>query len=131
MRVPRPQVDLVATPQFSGVGEPAQVRGEGLEPGKSYRLHWTRVIGNRMTGAGWEQSSTSVAESKADGSGRAEFRFIVCGTLISALGKLIANTVPFAPVASGSGSRHMAFHPDRQHAYVLSELASSVTVFNY
>ena len=47
-------------------------------------------------------------------------------------GKLIANTVPFAPVASGSGSRHMAFqHPDRQHAYVLSELASSVTVFNY
>ena len=51
----------MATPQFSGVGEPAQVRGEGLEPGKSYRLHWTRVIGNRMTGAGWEQSSTSVA----------------------------------------------------------------------
>jgi 6-phosphogluconolactonase len=46
-------------------------------------------------------------------------------------GKLIPNTVPFAPIASGSGSRHMAFHPDRQHAYVLSELASSVTVFDY
>ena len=46
-------------------------------------------------------------------------------------GKLIPNTVPFAPVASCSGSRHMAFHPDRQHAYVLSELASSVTVFDY
>jgi 6-phosphogluconolactonase len=51
--------------------------------------------------------------------------------LDSPTGKLIANTVPFAPVASGSGSRHMAFHPDRQHAYVLAELASSVTVFNY
>jgi 6-phosphogluconolactonase len=51
--------------------------------------------------------------------------------LDSGTGKLIANTVPFAPVASGSGSRHMAFHPDRPHAYVLSELASSVTVFNY
>jgi 6-phosphogluconolactonase len=25
----------------------------------------------------------------------------------------------------------MAFHPDRQHAYVLSELASSVAVFDY
>ena len=25
----------------------------------------------------------------------------------------------------------MAFHPDRQHAYVLDELVSSVTVFNY
>jgi 6-phosphogluconolactonase len=46
-------------------------------------------------------------------------------------GNLIPNTVPFAPIASGSGSRHMAFHPDRQHAYVLSELASSVTVFGY
>jgi len=46
-------------------------------------------------------------------------------------GKLIANTVPLAPIASGSGPRHMAFHPDRQHAYVLSELASTVTVFDY
>jgi 6-phosphogluconolactonase len=46
-------------------------------------------------------------------------------------GTLVPNTVPFAPIASGSGPRHMAFHPDRQHAYVLSELASSVTVFDY
>ena len=42
-----------------------------------------------------------------------------------------ANRVPFAPVASGSGPRHMAFHPDRQHAYVLDELVSSITVFDY
>jgi 6-phosphogluconolactonase len=48
-----------------------------------------------------------------------------------AAGKLIPNTVPFAPIASGSGSRHMAFHSDGKHAYVLSELASSVTVFDY
>ena len=41
------------------------------------------------------------------------------------------NTVPFAPVASGSGPRHMAFHPDGQRAYVLDELVSSITVFNY
>jgi len=51
--------------------------------------------------------------------------------LDSGTGKLIANTVPLAPIASGSGPRHMAFHPDRQHVYVLSELASSVTVFDY
>ena len=36
------------------------------------------------------------------------------------------NTVPFVPVASGSGPRHMVFHPDRKHAYVLDELASSI-----
>ena len=51
--------------------------------------------------------------------------------LDSGTGKLVPNTVPFAPIASGSGPRHMSFHPDRQHAYVLSELASSVTVFDY
>ena len=50
---------------------------------------------------------------------------------LNAAGKLIPNTVPFAPVASGSGPRHMAFHPDRQRAYVLDELASSITVFDY
>jgi len=50
---------------------------------------------------------------------------------LDSTGRLIANTVPLAPIASGSGPRHMAFHPDRQHAYVLSELASSVTVFDY
>src|SRR5215472_456963 len=41
------------------------------------------------------------------------------------------NTVPFVPVASGSGPRHMAFHPDGKHAYVLDELASSITAFDY
>ena len=48
-----------------------------------------------------------------------------------ASGILVPNTVPFAPIASGSGPRHMAFHSDGEHAYVLSELASSVTVFDY
>jgi 6-phosphogluconolactonase len=46
-------------------------------------------------------------------------------------GLFSANTVPFAPVASGSGPRHMAFHPDKKRAYVLDELVSSITVFDY
>src|SRR6266849_5440626 len=41
------------------------------------------------------------------------------------------NTVPFAPVPAGSGPRHMAFHPDTKRAYVLDELVSSITVFDY
>lgn len=48
-----------------------------------------------------------------------------------ATGILTPGTVPFAPVASGSGPRHMAFHPDRLHAYVLDELVSSITVFDF
>jgi hypothetical protein len=83
VRVLPPQGELVATPRFSGVGEPATVRGEGLEPGKSYQLNWTRVVGNQMMGPGveqpgrtnWEEMSKVVAESTADPSGRIEFRF--------------------------------------------------------
>ena len=41
-----------------------------------------------------------------------------------ATGVFTPNEVPFANVASGSGPRHMAFHPDRKHAYVLNELVS-------
>ena len=70
-----PQGDLVSTPVFSGVGQPIAVRGEGFEPGKSYVLNWSRVTGNRMTGAGWEESSKAVAEGRADSSGRVDFRF--------------------------------------------------------
>jgi hypothetical protein len=72
-----PAGELVATPAFSGVDQPVRVRGEGLEPGKTYALNWTRVVGNRMVATGWEEISKVVAESKADTSGRLEFRFRV------------------------------------------------------
>jgi hypothetical protein len=68
---------LVATPAFSGIDEPVTVRGEGFTPGKTYALNWSHVVGNRMTGAGWEEGSHVVAEAKADAAGRAEFAFKV------------------------------------------------------
>jgi len=46
-------------------------------------------------------------------------------------GKLAPNTVPWANVASGSGCRHMAFHPSSNFAYVIDELVSSITAFSY
>ena len=64
-------------PQSSGVGERVVVHSDEMEPGTSYRLNWNRVVGNRMTGAGWQELSMVVAESKADSAGRAEFRFEV------------------------------------------------------
>jgi hypothetical protein len=75
--VPPRQDELVMMPQSSGVGEAVLVRSDGLVPGTSYQLNWTRVVGNRMTGAGWQELSTVVAESKADSAGHAEFRFDV------------------------------------------------------
>ena len=46
-------------------------------------------------------------------------------------GTLAPNTVPFANSASGSGPRHMAFHPNGVLAYVLNELVSSIDVHRY
>ena len=93
-------------PQFSGVGEQALVRGEGLEPGRTYRLNWTHVIGNRMTGGGWEESANPIAESKADAAGRALFRFStpddlggIHGLWIDAGGKKKTGTYWIKPTA--------------------------------
>jgi hypothetical protein len=69
------QGDLVSAPSFSGVGEPIAVQGGGFETGKSYQLNWSRVTGNRMTGAGWEESSKVIAQAQADASGRVAFHF--------------------------------------------------------
>ena len=66
-----PQGALTATPAFSGIDELITVRGEGFTPGKAYALNWSHVVGNRMTGAGWEEGSHVVAEATADASGRA------------------------------------------------------------
>jgi hypothetical protein len=70
-----PQGELVATPPFGGGGEPAVVHGGGLQPGKSYQLNWSRMVGNDMTGQALDEYSVKVAESTADSAGRAEFRF--------------------------------------------------------
>lgn len=39
--------------------------------------------------------------------------------------------IPSAPVAAGSGPRHLAFHPNGRFAYVINELTSTITAFKY
>ena len=46
-------------------------------------------------------------------------------------GTLAAHTTPSASVAPGAGPRHFAFHPLGQTAYVINELASTITAFRY
>lgn len=48
-----------------------------------------------------------------------------------ATGKLIANDPPFVQVERGRGPRHIAFHPAGRFAYVINELNSTVTAFNW
>ena len=45
-------------------------------------------------------------------------------------GTLTPGKVAFANVASGSGPRHMVFHPDDTRAYVINELSSTIDVFD-
>ena len=46
-------------------------------------------------------------------------------------GTLTPNDPAFATVAPGSGPRHLAFHPDGHLAYVISEMANTVTTFTF
>lgn len=51
--------------------------------------------------------------------------------LDSKTSKLMPNVPAFGQVAPGSGPRHFAFHPDGRHAFVINEMASTLTAFDY
>jgi hypothetical protein len=71
-----PPGDLVTTPPFANVGRPVVTVGTGFDPGKSYKLNWTTLTGNRIIGH-WEEAEHVIAEAKADASGRIEFHYDV------------------------------------------------------
>jgi 6-phosphogluconolactonase len=56
---------------------------------------------------------------------------VLARNLNLANGTISLNTVHYANVSSGSGCRHMAFHPSLNFAYVLNELVSSIDAFSY
>jgi len=46
-------------------------------------------------------------------------------------GKLVPSDPPFALARPGSAPRHLAFHPTRPFAFVINELASTLTAFGF
>jgi 6-phosphogluconolactonase len=56
---------------------------------------------------------------------------ILCYQLDPPVAKLTPNKVPFAKAPAGAGPRHLTFHPSGKRAYVINELANSVSVFDY
>lgn len=46
-------------------------------------------------------------------------------------GKLLTGKPAFTKVADGSGPRHFTVHPNGKFAYVIQELSSTITAFNY
>jgi hypothetical protein len=61
---------LKVEPAFAQVGKPIVVSGDGFTPGKTYSLNWSKVTGNRVSGSGWEESESVIAEAAADASGK-------------------------------------------------------------
>ena len=51
--------------------------------------------------------------------------------LEAASAKLSPNRQPFVRTPPGAGPRHLTFHPNGRHVYVINELDNSVTVFGY
>jgi 6-phosphogluconolactonase len=56
---------------------------------------------------------------------------ILCYQLDPPAAKLTPNKTPFAKAPAGAGPRHLTFHPNGKRAYVINELANSVTMFDY
>jgi 6-phosphogluconolactonase len=46
-------------------------------------------------------------------------------------GKLAPNEAPWVAVKPGAGPRHLVFHPNGYHAYLINELDSTVTAYRY
>ena len=51
--------------------------------------------------------------------------------LDAATAKLSPNQQPFVKTPPGAGPRHLTFHPNGKHVYVINELTNSVTLFDY
>jgi 6-phosphogluconolactonase len=51
--------------------------------------------------------------------------------LDTATAKLSPSRQAFVRTPPGAGPRHLTFHPDGRHMYVINELANSVTLFDY
>jgi 6-phosphogluconolactonase len=49
----------------------------------------------------------------------------------AANGSIAPNEPPFATVAPGAGSRHLAFHPNGKWVYVVNDMACTVTAFSW
>ena len=64
----------IATDVVSGpVGTSFMIVGAGFEPGDTVNLDWYRIVGNRVSGQGWDEESVSLGEIAVGDDGTFEF----------------------------------------------------------
>ena len=56
-------------PQSGPVGTRMAVHGRGFQPGERVQLRWYRLVGNRVSGQGWEGQWLDLAEARAGADG--------------------------------------------------------------
>ncbi len=56
---------------------------------------------------------------------------LLCYRLDAATSQITPHRQPFVRMPPGAGPRHLTFHPDGAHVYVINELANSVTHLDY
>jgi len=56
---------------------------------------------------------------------------VLCYRLEEGKAKLSPGRQPFVRTPPGAGPRHLTFHPNGKHLYVINELGNSVTLFDY
>jgi hypothetical protein len=66
---------LKAEPAFAPVGTAIEVKGSGYKPGRTYKLNFGTMTGNRVGGAGFDEATRPIAEAVAGADGTAVFRF--------------------------------------------------------
>ena len=56
---------------------------------------------------------------------------ILCYKLDADRATLAPNAQPFVRTVPGGGPRHLTFHPNGKHLYLINEIANSISVFDY
>jgi hypothetical protein len=57
------------------VGSPTILRGYGFPPSSAVKLTWSTVVGNRISGAGWQESTRAFATVTSGADGSFVYRF--------------------------------------------------------
>jgi 6-phosphogluconolactonase len=97
----------------------------------------SQMVQHQGTGATPRQKEPHAHSIHLDRSGKLAFAAdlgldkIMIYDFDETLGKLTPHNPPYAALKGGSGPRHFAWHPAGKRAYVINELSSTLTAFDY
>ncbi len=67
---------LWTDPTSGPIETPTTLRGKGFSPGQELEFFWFRVVGNRVSGSGWDETSLELGSGTAQADGSVSLAFI-------------------------------------------------------